>query len=195
MADEEQDKGSAKQKNPMVAILLVTNAMAMGFVAFLQYKAHLREANRPSIQDVVRAQMKEEGGGHGGAGAGAGHGAAEGGHEAPAEAEGEHKDQTDGILLPLAGFTANLAQGDGPRRYVRLDAVLKFSKDSKETEFKTRQPQIRDVIISILNAKRPEDLLKLEGKEYLKEEIKASINSFLVDGHVIDVYYVGFQIN
>ena len=138
------------------------------------------EVNRPSIQDVVRAQMKEmqpETGGESG------------------EGEGENKMETEGILFPLTAFTANLAQGDGPRRYVRLDAVLKFSKDSKEAEFKARQPQIRDVIISILNSKRPEDLLKLEGKEYLKEEIKTAINSFLIDGHVVDVYYVGFQVN
>jgi flagellar FliL protein len=110
------------------------------------------------------------------------------------ENTGEAK-QEDGILFPLDSFTANLAQGDGPRRYVRLNAVLKFSKDSNEEEFKVRKPQIRDTIISILNSKRPEDLLKVEGKNYLKEEIKAAINTFLVDGQVIDLYYVGFQIH
>ncbi len=97
--------------------------------------------------------------------------------------------------MPLEPFTANLAQGEGPRRYVRLEAVLKFSKSSKEEEFKAKQPQIRDAIISILNAKRPEDLLKQEGKEFLKEEIKAAVNSFLLDGNVEDIFYVGLQIN
>ena len=76
-----------------------------------------------------------------------------------------------------------------------MNAVLKFSKKSKEEEFKARKPQIRDVIISTLNSKRPEDLLKVEGKSFLKEEIKNAINTFLVDGEVIDIYYVGFQVN
>jgi flagellar FliL protein len=47
----------------------------------------------------------------------------------------------------------------------------------------------------MLNAKKPEELLKKEGKEYLKEEVKTSINNFLVDGQITDIYYVGFQIN
>ena len=37
--------------------------------------------------------------------------------------------------------------------------------------------------------------LKREGKEYLKEEIKSAINSFLIEGNVVEVYYVAFQIN
>jgi flagellar FliL protein len=98
-------------------------------------------------------------------------------------------------LLPLEMFTVNLAQGDGPRRYARMEAVLKMSDDAKAAEFEARKPQIRDTIISILNTKRPEDLLKKEGKQFLKEELKAAINAFLVDGKVEDVYYIGFQIN
>src|SRR5690606_5077333 len=98
-------------------------------------------------------------------------------------------------LLQLEGFTVNLAQGDGPRRYLRLDAVLKMSDDAKKEEFEARKPQIRDTIISILNTKRADDLLKREGKDYLKEEIKSSINSYLIDGRVEDVYYISFQIN
>ncbi|MCY4643365.1 MAG: flagellar basal body-associated FliL family protein [Bacteriovoracales bacterium] len=107
----------------------------------------------------------------------------------------KQNDDGEGILLPLDSFTANLAQGDGPRRFIRFNAVLKFTRDSLEEEFRARKPQIRDSIISILNSKRPNDLLKKEGKDYLKEEIKSSINSFLVDGKVLAVYYVGFQIN
>ena len=45
------------------------------------------------------------------------------------------------------------------------------------------------------STKRADDLLKKEGKSFLKEEIKASINSFLVDGRVEDIYYISFQIN
>ena len=53
----------------------------------------------------------------------------------------------------------------------------------------------RLTVIGILNSKRPEDLLKRDGKLYLKEQIKSAINSYLIDGKVVDVFYVGFQIN
>jgi flagellar FliL protein len=101
----------------------------------------------------------------------------------------------DGQMVTLDPFTVNLAQGDGPRRYLKLSTVIKFDKDFSKEELEARKPQIRDSIISIINSKRADDLLKREGKIYLKEEIKTAINSYLMSGKVLDVYYVGFHIN
>lgn len=180
MADE-KDSDVAKavsetgsgSKSPFIVVLLILNIIVMGAVAFLQYSSMTKQASEVTVKEVVKASTA-----------------------ADQEIEGEAKVQdSSGPLFPLEAFTANLAQGDGPRRFVRLNTVLRFSADSNEGEFKARQPQIRDSIISILNSKRPADLLKKEGKEYLKEEIKSSINSFLIDGRVVDVYYVSFQIN
>jgi len=186
-AAKEKEKAAAPapaaptgKSNPLVALLLLLNAAGLGFVGFMQFQNSMKWAKEPSVVDIVKSEVK-----------------------AQAEANGENKDSDsalskklpEGLLLPLKGFTANLAQGDGPRRFLRLNAVLRFSKDSKAEEFKNRKPQIRDSIISILNSKRPEDVLSEEGKLFLKEEIKSSINSFLVEGSVVDVYYVGFQIN
>jgi flagellar FliL protein len=162
-------------KNPLLTILVLLNTITVGVIGYFQFTLHQKQASEPSVKDVIAAEMKKVQGSTG-------------------TLEGEAQ-ADDGILFPLEDFTANLAQGDGPRRYLRLSAVLKFSKDSREEEFKARKPQIRDVIISTLNSKRPEDLLKVEGKNFLKEEIKAAVNAFLVDGHVSDVYYVSFQIN
>lgn len=165
------------EKNPLAAVLLLLNAVLLSAVAYFQYSAYEREMSRPSIHDIVKAELREQAG------------------DGDEDIEKLEEKEKEGFIMKMHPFTANLAQGDGPRRYVRLNAVLKFSKDSKEAEFNARKPQIRDAIISILNSKRPEDLLKVEGKNYLKEEIKSSINSFLIDGNVVDVYYVGFQIN
>ena len=164
------------QKGPLVLVILLLNTALMGAVAFFQYTSHQKQAQQQTIIDVVKAEMKKVELG-------------EGEEEGPGTTR-----EDDGIIFPLETFTANLAQGDGPRRFLRLNAVLKFSKVSSEEEFKARKPQIRDTIISILNSKRPADLLKVEGKAYLKEEIKAAINTFLVDSAVIDIYYVGFQV-
>ena len=169
---------SSGGKNPLLTILMVVNILAMSGVAFYQYKFMEMEAKRPDLTQLLKEQNKPA--------------------EASEEATGEQKPVEvvkKENLLPLDSFTANLAQGDGPRRYVRLDAVLKMSDDAKAPEFEARKPQIRDAIISILNTKRADDLLKKEGKSFLKEEIKSSINSFLVDGSVEDIYYISFQIN
>lgn len=182
MADEGKVEAStptgpaASGKNPLLTILVLVNTIVISAVAFFQFQMHQKISSEPSIHDVVSAEMKKMEG------------------EDAQEETGEAAEE-DGILFPLEGFTANLAQGDGPRRFLRLTAVLKFSKDSNEEEFKARKPQIRDTIISLLNSKRPEDLLKIEGKNFLKEELKSAINSFLVDGNIVDIFYVGFQIN
>ena len=170
---------SGEKKNPLLIILMIANIGAMGTVAFFQWKFMEMEAKRPDLTQLLKEKDTPV-------------------TEASGEAAGEQK--TNEVvkkenLLPLDSFTVNLAQGEGPRRYVRLDAVLKMSDDAKAPEFEARKPQIRDTIISILNTKRADDLLKKEGKGYLKEEIKASINSFLVDGRVKDIYYISFQIN
>lgn len=164
-------------KNPLLTIVMILNIILLGGVIYMQLETHKKMNANMTEMDVVRAELQKSA-------ADAEEGAAV---DVPKEDQGN--------LLPLDGFTANLAQGDGPRRFIRLNAVLKLSSDAKDEEYKARKPQIRDAIISILNAKRPEDLLKAEGKGHLKEEIKAAINTFLVEGRVLDVYYVGFQIN
>ncbi len=164
-------------KNPLLTILMVVNIIAMSAVAYFQWRFMEMEAKRPDLTQLLKEKDAP---------------VAEG------DATGEQKSAEvvkKENLLTLDSFTVNLAQGEGPRRYVRLDAVLKMSDDAKAPEFEARKPQIRDTIISILNTKRADDLLKKEGKSFLKEEIKASINSFLVDGRVEDIYYISFQIN
>lgn len=183
VSTEVQASGS---KNPLLIILVLINTIAVGAIGFFQFKSSQKVNAMTETSSLLQQQLAGAGGaGHGEEGGGANGGAA--GAESSAKLEG--------MMYPLEPFTANLAQGDGPKRYIRVSMVLKFTNDTKKEEVDARKPQISDVIISMLNAKKPEDLLKKEGKEYLKEEIKNAINSFLIDGHLEDIFYVGFQIN
>jgi len=185
MAEEDQIEGGAKpdkkeaatsQKNPLVTILLLVNMIALSAVAFMQYKFMEMEKNKPDLTELLKQGQGSS-------------------NPDVVDEMVPTEDLKKETLVDLETFTVNLAQGDGPRRYVRLQAVLKMSEDSDSTEVEARKPQIRDTVISILNSKRPEDLLKRDGKLYLKEQIKSAINSYLIDGKVIDIFYVGFQIN
>lgn len=185
MAEEDQIEGGAQpekkeaatsQKNPLVTILLLVNMIALSAVAFMQYKFMEMEKNNPDLTELLKQGQA-------------------GTNPDVVDEMVPTEDLKKETLVDLETFTVNLAQGDGPRRYVRLQAVLKMSEDSDSTEVEARKPQIRDTVISILNSKRPEDLLKRDGKLYLKEQIKSAINSYLIDGKVIDIFYVGFQIN
>jgi flagellar FliL protein len=197
--EESSGSGDATSgKNPLLIILVVVNTLAVGAIGFFQFLNHKKLNSLPTMADIIAQQGgDEEGGGHAAAAA------PKAGDAKPADAKGGkgaaaakvEEVKTDGLLYPLDPFTANLAQGDGPRRYIRISLVLKFSKETKKEEVDARKPQISDTIISMLNAKKPEELLKKEGKDYLREEIKSSINNFLIDGQVSDIFYVGFRIN
>jgi flagellar protein FliL len=171
----EDSQGDGKKpvtKAPIIIILLLINILALGGIGFFQFELFNQLKKQEKVADLLKADKDLA--------------------ENPVKSAMK---KDDGILVPLQTFTANLAQGDGPRRFLRLDAVLKFNESHNKKEFEARVPQIRDSIIAILNSKRPSDLLEKDGKNYLKEEIKSSINSFIINGKVLDIFYVGFQIN
>ncbi|MBY0413602.1 MAG: flagellar basal body-associated FliL family protein [Bdellovibrionales bacterium] len=201
---DQEGSGAASGKNPLLVILVIVNTLAVCGIGFFQFQNHKKLNSVTTAADIMKQQLAGEGGGEAGAegaapaeggGGGGEHGAPPAGeHGAPAAGGGSHA-KADGLMYPIDPFTANLAQGEGPKRYIRISLVLKFTKETKKEEVDARKPQISDAIISMLNAKKPEELLKREGKEYLKEEIKSAVNNFLIDGRLEDIFYVGFQIN
>lgn len=183
--DEAGEGKASSGKNPLLVILVLVNTIAVGAIGFFQFQNHKKLNALPTVVDLLNQQMANEASGHG---------------DATAPAGGEHGGEVktvaeEGILYQLDPFTANLARGEGPARFIRLTIVLKFNKDAKKEEVDAKKPQISDAIISMLNSKKPEDLLKTEGRAFLKEEIRNSINSFMVDGQVLDIFYIAFQIN
>lgn len=191
MAEEnkivEEASAPASGKNPLLIILVAVNTLAVLAIGFFQFQNHKKLNSMTTAADVMQQQLAGEAAGTTEAPAAGGEAAGAAGASVAAK--------NDGLLYPIEPFTANLAQGEGPKRYIRISLVLKFTKETKKEEVDARKPQISDSIISMLNSKKPEELLKREGKDYLREEIKTSINNFLVDGHLEDIFYVGFQIN
>lgn len=195
---DQEGSSATSGKNPLLVVLVIVNTLAVLGIGFFQFQNHKKLNAVTTASDVMQQQLAgEHGGGEAADGEAAGGEApaAGGEHGAAGAAGAAHPVKTDGLMYPIDPFTANLAQGDGPKRYIRISLVLKFTKETKKEEVDARKPQISDAIISMLNAKKPEELLKREGKEYLKEEIKTAINNFLIDGRLEDIFYVGFQIN
>lgn len=184
MAEEEKDVVTPKEEfkaktgqGIVFTFLVIINTALIGAIGYFQYLGLNKEKKQETIRELVNAEFAKRG----------------------IVVEGEKVSQEamveEGKLFPLDRFLVNLAPSDGVKKYLRMSIVLKFSKDTNEKEFKMRKAQMVDAVISILNAKKAEDLLHKEGKDYLKHEIKAAINSFLSEGRLLDLYYVSFQIN
>jgi flagellar FliL protein len=99
-----------------------------------------------------------------------------------------------GSLYPFEPFVVNLADPGGSR-YLRVALQLELSaiKGLKE-EIDRRQPQIRDAIITILSAKKYDEINSAQGKMIMKQQIMRSINSLLNTGQIANVYMTDFVI-
>ncbi|RLA63353.1 MAG: hypothetical protein DRQ88_05600 [Epsilonproteobacteria bacterium] len=183
MADEDEvvipkiKKTKKVNQNVLITIIVFLNTLIIGAIGYYQYQGFQKFKTEETVKDLITLELKKRG------------------VIVEGESETGEAQIDEGKLFPLERFTANLAPSEGAKKYVRINLVLKFSRDSNDREFKLRKPQIIDSIITILNSKKAEELLNKEGKEFLKEELKAAINAFLAEARIVDIFFVGFQIN
>lgn len=203
MAEEKEaaavdtSSGGGGGTSKIVVIASLVNMVAtVGIVAVL-FLAHQKEASKPTVEDIVRGEV-----GHG---AGAGAKPAEGGHGASGggDAHGSgsgHGDKAalndSGKIIPLEPFTVNLTTGIGTQpRYVRMNISVELEQGVTEKEFDIKLPRVRDTIINLLNSKKVGEINAVEGREQLKEEIRRSVNSFMLQSKVKGVYFTNFAVS
>lgn len=113
------------------------------------------------------------------------------------------------IMFPTAERVVNLAD-TSPIRYVKVEVVLELKvKDlpanlsgeaykKKVEELKADLapvlPKINDTINLVLASKHAEELLKPQGKEALKAELKDKLNTAMHEPEIINVYFNQFII-
>lgn len=114
---------------------------------------------------------------------------AEGAHaaEAPAAEPG---------VISLEPFVTNLA-GEDSDRYVKC--TIRLELDRKETADKVRADdlsitRLRDRVLTLLTSKRFAEVASAEGKERLRDEIRARVEPLLAGGKVREVYYTEFLV-
>jgi flagellar protein FliL len=173
--------------NPKILMgLMGLNLVVMLAVVVVLFLGQKKKEGTQSIEQVASGAAAG-GGGHGGAApsGGGGHGGAPAGGEAA---------KSDVRFFSAGDFTANLS-GPEATHYVKVNVSLEMAKELEEEEMKRRKPQIRDRVISLLNGKKPAELQTVDGRNYLKEEIKTVVNGMLQSGKIEGVYFSTFIIN
>ncbi len=113
-------------------------------------------------------------------------------HEAEQLSSTLQEMESDVILYLMDQFVVNLA--GLPPRAIRLELNLELL-DSKGFEEVVRLgPSARDSIVKILNAKRFQDIETIQGKLFLKDQIATTLNGFLKEGVVKEVYFTEFAV-
>ncbi|HEX5393369.1 MAG TPA: flagellar basal body-associated FliL family protein [Rhodocyclaceae bacterium] len=108
--------------------------------------------------------------------------------DAPAHKTEVKKEKAGGhqpppVYVKLDTFTTNLAfENPGEQsaaQYVQLVAELKVETAPEGEELKQYMPEIRNVVLRLLSAKKPSQLTSVEGKDALAEEIRNSVNNIV----------------
>ncbi|MFV3408276.1 flagellar basal body-associated FliL family protein [Bdellovibrio bacteriovorus] len=162
--------GGSGQKPILLIALAVVNMLVVAGVGFMLYSNRKKEAAEPKIEQVIKG-----------------------------EAEAQHKEATEekeviGKVVPLETFIVNLAGSKG-RKVAKVNMELEVTGSHVMEELEKRKAQIRDIIIIILSSKTYEDVSSREGKDSLRSEIKDTINSFLVQGKISNVFFTEFIYN
>ena len=204
------ESGSSSDKSGklgmILSILNLLLILGIGAVVFIQFQ---KDKHKESVGDIQAesADAGHGGGEHGGGEHGGGHG-----EEKPAEAAhggehggGEHGGGEHGgaaaakkgdQVISLDQFTVNLSTSVGtPPRFARVVIALEVPSSDTAQEIIQKMAPVRNAIIDLFNSKRPSDLQTGEGRNFLKEEIRNALNSFLITGKVKGVFFSNFAVS
>ncbi|MES2965991.1 MAG: flagellar basal body-associated FliL family protein [Bdellovibrionota bacterium] len=172
--------------------LVVLNMLVVAGVGAMLYMGKQKEAaHAQAIDKAAQGMVKdaEHGGGaaHGEAAAAGEHGEAGAKHDPEAQ---EYIGQT----VPLETFLVNLS-GNRGNKLLKVNMELEVDGSKVAGEIDKRKPQIRDIIIILLSSKTYPQLSSPEGREFLREEIRDTVNSFLTTGKIKRVLFTEFIFN
>jgi flagellar basal body-associated protein FliL len=200
--DEEKEKTEAPPAaaspassggSKLPAILAIVNLLltiGIGSIVFIQFK---KDKNKEQVADIqpdaaahgeaAHGEAKTEG--HGEAAKADGHGD---GHGAAKAVETK--------VISLEQFTVNLSTAVGaPPKFARVVIAVEVGSEETSQELTQKMPQVRNSIIDLFNSKRPIDLQTGEGRNFLKEEIRNALNSFLITGKVKGIFFSNFSVS
>ncbi len=197
MAIEEAPEGGeappapkkAKSKLVLIIIIAVLAVVLVGVGGYLAVSMLGKKAAKGGAEHAAPAAEGEHGGGEA-KGAEHGGGEAKGAEHGGGEAGGEGK---MGVFVSLDPFIVNLASEAG-KRYLKITMQLELARPDMANEVTNRMPQIKDAVITVLSSKTADDLLTIEGKFRLKEQVLTRINNTLTGGVVKNIFFVEFVI-
>jgi len=91
------------------------------------------------------------------------------------------------VIYSLQPVVVNLMDPYG-KRYLQVGIALGLRDKKSEEKIKGKEPMIRDIIITFLSSKTPEEVLQPEAKETIKRELKTRINQSFGEELIKSIY-------
>ncbi len=96
-------------------------------------------------------------------------------------------------VWPMEPFIVNILD-QGSDRYLKIVVELEISDKNCIAELNQLKPKMRDNVLDLLSSKSYKDIVDINGKQRLRDEIMMRLNSFLTGGKIAKVYFTEFVV-
>lgn len=101
------------------------------------------------------------------------------------------------VFMTLETFTLNL-QPDPDEKFLQLDMQLQVANNEVADTLKTQMPVVRNRLLFLLTSKKSSEILTMEGKKQLSDEILAELKKPYSPGakpqEILGVYFTSFVV-
>jgi len=115
----------------------------------------------------------------------------------PAQAEAAEEAEEDspefGLIYKVEDVIVNPAESKGAQ-FLIMNIGLEVKEEGDLSELETKDPKLRDLLISTISAKTIDKLDGADDKENLRLEIKQKISKLLPKKHLKNVYFTNYII-
>jgi flagellar FliL protein len=174
-AVQKKTAGAAAGNNQkFIMIVLILNAVVLVVVAILAVISIKKQSQEVSLADVAAGEAAEahkDEGGHG--------------------KEGEKKEGNELNNFIKESFTVNLADSKGAH-FAQVVIEIEVPDETVKQAVEVLRPKIRDFIVVVLSSKTYEQVSSVDGREFLREEIRNKINGHLPRGQIKEVHFTQF---
>jgi flagellar FliL protein len=98
-----------------------------------------------------------------------------------------------GVMLELEPFVVNLADPKA-RHFLKTSITLELRTEKSKEQANSVLPMIRNDIIMLLSSQTLEDVITMEGKIRLRDEIVARVTRILGEGYLRNIYFSQFVV-
>ena len=100
---------------------------------------------------------------------------------------------TSESTLPLETFVVNL-KGSGQRGYLRIGITLGLARSLPRTPEAVPTAAVRDTILAVLATAQADELLQVDGKRQLKDDLLKALQERVPQIAVVNVYFTEFLV-
>lgn len=167
-----EGKGGGGGKPIILYALVILNMLVVAGVGAMIYMGKKKEEAKPTLDAVIQGEAEAQ-------------------HQ---DKEAAEDDIFVGKMIPMETFLVNLS-GNRGNKLLKVNMEFEVEGERVSEEIDKRKPQIRDIIIILLSSKTYAQLSTTEGKEFLREEVRDTVNSFLTKGKIKQVLFTEFIFN